>query len=30
MFRPEDVREALLARRERRAPRFDDLPAATR
>ncbi|MDJ0850699.1 MAG: crotonase/enoyl-CoA hydratase family protein [Myxococcota bacterium] len=26
MFRPEDVREALLARRKRRAPRYEDLP----
>jgi len=26
MFRPEDVQEALMARRKRRAPRFDDLP----
>jgi enoyl-CoA hydratase len=26
MFRPEDVQEALLARRKRRSPQFDDLP----
>ena len=26
MFRPADVREALLARRKRRSPEFDDLP----
>ena len=26
MFRPEDVREALLARRKRRPPQYDDLP----
>ncbi|MGI9592258.1 MAG: crotonase/enoyl-CoA hydratase family protein [Myxococcota bacterium] len=26
MFRPEDVQEALLARRKRRPPQYDDLP----
>ena len=26
MFRPEDVQEALLARRKRRPPEYDDLP----
>ncbi len=30
MFRPEDVQEALLARRKRRSPQFEDLPPLPR